>query len=473
MSDATLSTHAASTRRRVPPGPNPFTELPRNPANDRLFFHKLLDQREQWGEVVRVGLPGMSRYIVNHPDDVQHVLHENHRNYGKECFEYSMLRLMVGRGLVTSDGELWRRQRRLAAPAFTPKRVDAFASAMTRAGDAMLAGWEQRARAGEPFELGAEMMDVTLRIVGDALFGFDTSGEGTQVGPAFGTAMEIMMGRSPLSLPLRIPTRKNRRFNRAMATLRALVERIIEERRREPGERGDLLSSLLAARDEETGLAMDSDLLRDEVLTLLLAGHETTAMALTWCLYRLSLHPEVQRSLLDEVDSVLGGRTPGASDLAAMPYTRQVIDESMRLHPPVWAIARVAREPDQIGGYPVRAGQVLLLSPYATHRHPDFWENPEGFDPERFAPEKVRRRHRFAYFPFAGGARICIGNNFALLEAGLLLAMVAQRYRLELVPGRPVEPRALVTLRPRDGIWMRARAREPLSRAGNQRRKSV
>jgi len=460
MSEASLSTHATSARRRrVPPGPSPFTEIPRNPANDPRFFQKLVDQREQWGEVVRIGLPGMSRYIVNHPDDVQHVLHDNYRNYTKDCFEYAMLRLVIGRGLVTSDGDLWRRQRRLAAPAFTPKRVAAFAGSMTQACSAMIERWAPIADSPEPIEVGSEMMDVTLRIVGDALFGFDTSGESSQVGPAFGTAMEIMMGRSPLSFPLWVPTRKNRRFNAAMATLRGLVELIIDERRREPGDRGDLLSGLMQARDEETGEAMDAELLRDEVLTLLLAGHETTAMALTWCFYRLSLHPEVQRRLVDEIDAVLGGRTPGPEDLPSLRVTRQVIEETMRLHPPVWAIARVAREADEVGGYPVRPGQVLFLSPYSTHRHPDFWENPEGFDPDRFTPERIRAQHRFAYFPFAAGARICIGNNFALLEAGIILAMVMQRYRLELAPGRPVEPRALVTLRPRDGMWMRVRAR--------------
>ncbi len=465
MSEVSVPTgHVPRRRRRlVPPGPNPLTEIPRSPANDREIFTKLVQAHQEWGDVVRVGFLGFTRYFVTHPDGVQHVLHDNYRNYGKDCFEYAGLRLMIGEGLVTSDGELWRRQRRLAAPAFTPRCVHHFADDMTVATRDLLDRWEARARSGEPFDVTPEMMGVTLRIVGDALFGVDTSGDSAAVAPAFATAMRVLIGRTPLAPPLWVPTPANVRFNSAMRMLRGVVERILEARRKNGGAesagRSDLLSSLIAARDEETGEAMGRDQVRDEVLTLLLAGHETTAMALTWCWYLLSKHPDVRRRLCEEVDAVLGGRAPTAADLPSLAYGRMVIEETMRLYPPVWAIARVAREADEVGGYPIRPGRVLLLSPYSTHRRPDFWENPEGFDPERFAPERARKQHRFAYFPFAAGPRVCIGNNFALIEAQLILAMVAQRYVLDLVPGRPVEPQALLTMRPRDGMWMTVRRR--------------
>lgn len=459
MAETHVPTHPLEARGDGPPGPSPFSGLPKAPPNDPDFFRQLAGLQAEFGDVVKIGFPGLQRYIVLHPDDVQHVLQENYRNYTKDCFEYSMLRLALGRGLVTSDGDLWRRQRQLSAPAFTPKRVATFAPTMTAATSEMLDRWAGVARRGEAIDLVPEMMDVTLRIVANALFGFATEDESREIAPAFGVVMELLMSRSPLSPPLWLPTPANLRFRRGLGVLHRIVDAIIDARRREPGDRGDLLSGLMAARDEETGAAMDDELLRDEVLTLLLAGHETTAMALTWCAYRLSGHPDVRRKLQHEVDTSLAGRTPGFGDVGALSYTRMVIDESMRLHPPVWAIARVATEADAVGGYPVAPGRVLFLSPYATHRHPEFWPNPEGFDPERFTPEAVRERHRFAYFPFAAGARVCIGNTFALLEAQLILAMIAQRFEIDLEPGRAIEPQALVTMRPRDGLWVRLRAR--------------
>ncbi len=254
--------------------------------------------------------------------------------------------------------------------------------------------------------------------------------------------------------PLWIPTPRNLAFKRARAELDRVVYDIIASRRRRHAPKGDLLDMLLAAREQGSGEGMTDRQLRDEVMTLLLAGHETTATTLTWTWYLLSKHPGAARKLRAELDVVLGGRLPGVGDLPALEYTQRVVRESMRLYPPVWVISRTAIEEDEIGGYTIPAGSILLLSQYAMHRHPDFWENPEGFDPDRFSPERSEGRHRYAYFPFGGGPRLCIGANLAMLETELILAILAQRYRLELLPGHPVEPEPLITLRPRYGMKM-------------------
>jgi len=259
-----------------------------------------------------------------------------------------------------------------------------------------------------------------------------------------------------------LPTRHNRRLNRAIGTLRGIVDRIIAERTREGRDHGDLLAMLLAARDADSGQPMPTMQIRDEVLTLLLAGHETTANALTWTFYLLANTPEVETKLHDELDHVLGGSAPSVEDLPRLPYTAMVIQEAMRLYPPAWAISRAAVADDVILGYRIPAGSVVLLSQWVTQRHPDFWDEPLRFRPERFAPDEVTRRSRYTYFPFGGGPRLCIGEQFALVEARLILATIAQSYRLRLATDQAVAPEPLVTLRPRGGISMLL---EPITRA--------
>ncbi len=253
----------------------------------------------------------------------------------------------------------------------------------------------------------------------------------------------------------RLPLPANRRFDKALQTIDEVVHRIIRERRRSGQEGGDdLLSMLMEARDEETGETMSDRQIRDEVTTIYLAGHETTAVTLAWAWYLLSKSPDVARQVREEVSLVLGDRTPGIEDLPNLTYTRMVLDETLRLYPAAWMISRTAVEEDEIGGYRIPAGHTLFLSPYFTHRRTDLWPNPEGFDPERFAPENGNGRPRFAYYPFGGGPRLCIGNNFALMEATLIVAMVMQRYRLDLMPGQTVKAHPKGTLRPRPGVWM-------------------
>lgn len=326
---------------------------------------------------------------------------------------------------------------------------------MVEAAREMADHWSKIADSGRPFDVAADMMKLTLKIAGLALFSTETSQHAETVAHSLTTVLEYLNYRltHPISLPQKTPLPRNIRYFRALAKLDKVVGDIISGRRVSGEDRGDLLSMLLLARDEETGGGGMSDRqLRDEVMTIYLAGHETTAVALSWTWYLLALHPEIERKLHEEIDRALDGSPPTFDALPLLPYTKTVIEESMRLYPPVWATVRQSKRSDVIGGYDIPAGAVIEICQYVTHRHPDFWENPEVFDPERFRPEIAASRPRSAYFPFGGGPRICIGNNFAMMEAQIALAVMAQRYRLKLVPDHPVEPDPKFTLRPRYGV---------------------
>ncbi len=417
--------------------------------------------RAQYGDVVRLRSIGKMFWVfLAHPDDVEYVLRKNQHNYPKGLFE-TRLKLLVGEGLLTSSGSFWLRQRRLVQPAFHRHRLATLGTTMTDAAEALVERWQPRAATGQPFNVAAEMMRLTLQIVARALFSTDVSADAGTVGQALTVALEHINYRMThfFSLPERFPTLRNLRFRRAVRRLDAVALRIIEERRRSGEDMGDLLSMLLLARDEETGEGMSDAQLRDEVMTILLAGHETTAVALSWTWYLLACHQQIERKLHAELDEVLGGRTPRVEDLPDLPYTRMVIDEALRLYPPAWFTGRQAKDEDEIRGYCIPAGTPIALSQYVTHRHPAFWERPEAFEPERFTPERSAGRPHFAYFPFGGGPRQCIGNNFALMEARLVLATIARRYRLRLVPGQRIVPEPLVTLRPHNGIRMRLEER--------------
>jgi cytochrome P450 len=442
--------------RNVPPGPRgdlligSLRLLQRDPLR---FFVSL---SRQYGDVVRYRFLHTQSIFVNHPAHVRRVLQENNRNYDKQVFSFDLLRRALGQGLLTNDGESWLRQRRLMQPAFHRQRLAGFGALMTEATTALLdEQWRAAAARGRALDIAAEMHRLTLRIVGQALFGLDLTREAETVGQALTVAQRRINDQffTPF-LPLWVPVRSHREFRAAIKTLDAVVYGIIRERRGRSEDRGDLMSMLLLARDADTGAGMDDRQLRDEVLTLLLAGHETTANALTWTWYLLSQHPAVWRRLQEELAAVLGGRPPAVDDLPRLPYTRMVLDEALRLYPPAWVITRRTVADDEIGGYLVPAGTVMVISPYAMHHNPRVWDNPEGFDPERFTPERTAARAPFAYFPFGGGPRLCIGNNFALLEGQLILATVAQRYRLDRVPGHPVAIEPLVTLRTKYGLRM-------------------
>ena len=439
----------------LPPGPRGRAALEglRELQGSPLAF--LSRVAAQYGDLVRYPLGPWEFYVATHPDHVGRVLQENQRAYSKDTFQYNLLKIVTGNGLLTSDGAFWLRQRRLAQPAFHHRRLEALDALITAAVADMLEGWEQMAARGEPIDVAAAMMQVALRIVGQALFSIDIREEADALAQAVLVVLDHIVERArTLGLaPDWLPTARNRRFRDALGTLDRVVYATIAQRRQANGG-DDLLSMLLAARDEETGEGMSDRQVRDEVMTLLIAGHETVASALAWTWYLIARAPEVERKLHAEVDAVLGERPPSAADLPRLTYTRQVFEEALRLYPPAWIITRKAMAADVLGGYHIPAGALVILSPYVTQRRPDLWENPEAFDPERFAPARAAGRPRFAYFPFGGGARLCIGNHFALIEAQLIIASVAQRFRLRLASGHPVEPEPSVTLRPRHGLLM-------------------
>ncbi len=447
---------ATATRRRIAPGPNTrgvVGDLPAFRRDPLAFFTRGM---RVYGDIVRFRAGPRIIHLVTHPDHVQWVLQQNNKNYRKG-WSFRKAKSFIGEGLLTSEGEFWLRQRRLAQPAFHRQRIAEFATLMTDTIARMLEDWDERCRLGRPVNVADEMMKLTLTIVAKALFGADVSTDAPAVSHALTVALEHTNQRinSIVDVPLRVPTPANRRFLKALDTLDSIVYRVIEERRRtETGETGDLLSMLLHAVDEETGATMDDRQLRDEVMTILLAGHETTASSLAWTYYYLSKYPDIDLKLHEEVRQVIGDRTPTADDYPNLRYTGMVFSETLRITPPIWGTSRDALGDDEIGGYHIPKGSELAVIPYVTHRHPAFWHNPEAYIPERFTPEQVTKRPRYAYIPFGGGPRICIGNNFALLEAHLTLAMVAQKFHLQLAPGYQVHYDATATLRPKPGVLM-------------------
>lgn len=388
---------------------------------------------------------------------MQHVLQDNQANYSKETRAFDDLKPMLGNGLLVSNGDFWLRQRRLMQPAFHRQQISSFAELMINETQAMLDGWAVPSRSGKTINVQQEMMRLTLAIVTQALFESKVSDPEGTIGKSIGILLADSIFRfdHPFYPPLWAPTGQNRKFKRARAELDGVIYALIADRRRQSGEHADLLAMLMAAQDDTNGSGMSDEQLRDEVMTLFLAGHETTAVALSWTFFLLSQNPEVEARLRNELDNSLDGRLPTIGDLPAMPYTRMVLDESMRLFPPAWITERKAVNDDEICSYRIPAGTTIVISPYVTHRHAQFWPQAEVFDPQRFSPERTAGRPRYAYFPFGGGPRQCIGNNFALIEAHLILAMVMQRYRLELAPSWKVEAEPLVTLRPKGGLWMK------------------
>ena len=410
-------------------------------------LREFLKAFNDFGDVVRFRFGPMVGHLVSSPEGVNHVLAENNKNYGKQTRGYAALRYVLGNGLLTSEGAFWKRQRCIAQPAFHRQRIAGFAAAMVRAA----AECAQAQKRGQVVDVHHEMMRLTLRIVGETLLGYDPSGDADEVGSALALLLRIVNQRTArvifFARPV-LPTPENLRVRRSLAALDSVVLRMIAERRKSPGD--DLLSMLMQARDADTGEAMDDRQLRDEAMTIFLAGHETTANALAWTWLLLSRSPAAFRELREELAAVLGGRDPTADDLPRLRFTRMVLEESLRLYPPAWIIARSASGPDEIGGYEIPAGSIVFVSPWVVHRHPKYWNDPEGFDPHRFGREPPRG----AYFPFGGGPRQCIGNGFAMMEAQLVLATIAQRLKFELVPGHPVEPEPSITLRPRHGLSM-------------------
>ncbi len=424
--------------KRLPPAPttSSIRQLIRDPLN---FFQTITTQ---YGDIVCYRPAPDPAVLINHPDYVRHVLLDNNRNYSKATYSNMIFNKVIGEGLLTSEGEVWRKQRRMMQPAFHHTRLEQLDRMITDATGAMLDGWQRLYEEGRPIDLPREMSALTLTVTTRALFGVDLGDEVREVGEIVNRAASFLEKPS------------NPKLIQSASELSALVDRIIQQRKRDFRDAGDLLSSLIMARDEHTGAAMGDEQMRSQILTLMLAGYETTASALTWTWYLLAQHGWALERVRREARETLQGRPPRYGDLEQMPYTRMVLNESLRLFPPAWTLGRRALGEDSIGGYDVAPNTVIAVCIYSLHRHPAFWEEPERFDPERFSPERSAGRHRFSYVPFGAGPRQCIGNNFGLMEAALVIACMAQRFELHLMPGIEANPQALFVLRPGRDLLM-------------------
>jgi cytochrome P450 len=410
-------------------------------------LERMIELFARHGDTYRVFVPtrGSYTYVVHHPDDIKRVLVSNHKNYTKGA-GIDRIKLLLGRGIMTSEGELWTRQRYMMQPFFHRRIISEFAGIIAAANERFIARWDTLAGRGEPINLTEEMSELTLEIVLRSIIGRDLD------------RLTQESGNNPFAVVTKEPAR-DLQFVYTFRSLSKVLVELIARRRAEPDQHFDYVAMLMSARDKESGAPMSERELIDEVFTLIVAGHETTASGLNWTWYLLSQHPQVEARLHAEIDAAPQFAVPSLQQMEALTYTQQVVDETLRLYPPGWVLSRRTIEADVLGGFPVPAGTNVLLPLYLLHRHPKFWREPEQFSPERFAPEHEAQRPRFAYMPFAAGPRHCIGETFALYEMLVHLYKVARRYRLVYVPERPLELEAQINLRSRYPLHMRLEAR--------------
>ncbi len=454
--------HAAGDRDAVPPASArgfPLVGVLPSLLADPLRFCARTAERH--GGLVRLRLGPARLYLVTHPDHVRHVLADRPENYWKGAMNHRA-RFLLGDGLVTSDGDFWRGQRRMIQPAFHGRRIAALAELMAAAVEPVRADWERAARTGEEMDVARRMQSLTVDVICRATLGDRLSPTDVAV---IGEAVSVSLRHVQLRfftyfLPEAVRLPGQRRAEAARGRMDALVGRAIAGRRA-GGERGDDLLSLLLEARTEAGEGMSEAQLHDELVTLIVAGGEAPALALTWAWHLLAHHPRMEARLHAELDAALGGRPPVHADLPRLAFARRVVEEAMRLYPPVWMFFRVSHGPDRLGRYRLPAGAHLALSPYVTQRDPRFWPDPGAFDPDRFAPEHAAGRHPYAYYPFGGGPRLCIGAGFALVEATLILAALAREFRPRPASGRRTAPQAAASLQPRGGMWMRIERRPP------------
>ncbi len=420
------------------------------PEFNRDTFGFIERCRRDYGDIVRMRFLYLTAHFLYHPADIEYVLVTNAKNFIKSrSLRTPFFQRLVGIGLLTSEGEVWKRQRRLAQPAFHRQRISAYAAVMVEYAGRMIASW----RAGETRDIHRDMMRLTLEVVVKTLFNTDVSGDADKVGQVLSQMAKPFASQATLKwiLDNRLPTSTHRSFNRAAREIDEIVYRLIAERRSSGSDEGDLLSMLLAAHDED-GSQMNDKQLRDEVMTLFLAGHETTALTLSLALYLLAQNPESEAKFHAELAEVLGTGLPTVDDLARLKYTEMIAKESMRLYPPAYALGREAIEECEIGGYRVPAGAQVFMFQWATQRDPRFFPEPDAFRPERWTEEFSNSLPKYAYFPFGGGPRACIGNYFAMMEIVMLLATIGQRFRFSLAPDHAVTLMPAMSLRPANGI---------------------
>jgi cytochrome P450 len=443
------------------PGPRGHPILGSIREIQRDNVQAFMDAWREYGDIVHFRGPLTINLLV-HPDYVEHVLRNNVANYPRPEFVTDKLKSIVGEGLVAAEGDRWANARRVAQPAFASDYVKGFGPTIIETTGEMLEKWSAYAERGEPVDIKSEMMHISLANLATALFRFDLREALDQIEPAVAFALSHTNRRltSPID-PQRLPLASSKRFVQVLGGLNDVIYRIIGEHRRATDGTRDFVNMLLESQDPETGVPITDQQARDEVIGFFIAGHETVSSALTWAFYLLSQNPDSWRKLKAEVDSVLGGRTPTVDDVPNLKYVEYVLLEAMRLYPPIFVLMRRAVDDDVVDGYHIPKDSTVVLCSYVTHRHRDFWDNPEGFDPERFTPERSAGLHRLAYFPYGGGPRKCIGNTFAALEMPLVVAMVAQRYRLDLVPGQVVFPEPAISLRPRDSLMVNVERASP------------
>jgi cytochrome P450 len=437
----------------VLPGPKGLPLLGVSLSMIRDPLETLRSAAREYGDIVRIPVMVGTRILLNRPEYIQQLLVFQPNKFHKSKLSKEATERLLGQGLLVNEGDFWRRQRRLAQPAFHRQRVDQYSSTMLECAQAQVRTW----RNGETRNIAQEMMELTLEAAVRTLFGTTLPGEAQRVGRAVGFLMRYSLARArkPVAIPSTWPTPRNRRANREYDFLDSVVYRIISERKSQPdsSQRNDLLSMLMAAMDED-GTRMTPKQLRDETMTLFIAGHETTALTLAWTWYLLSQNPHAEGRLHDELRGVLGGRPPEVHDLPRLPYLNAVINEVLRLYPPAYVLARLAIAPFTIGGYEFPPGETVLASQYVMHRDARYYEEPDAFRPERWLDGLAERLPPGAYFPFGDGPRRCIGQGFAMLETALVIGLLAQQFEFRRVPGSSVTPEPLVTLRPKHGVPM-------------------
>jgi cytochrome P450 len=429
--------------KAIPPGPTEGFDL----GGSDESLARMQRYFAQFGDTYRVFAParGVFNYVINHPDDVKRVLLSNHRNYTKGL-GMDQVKILLGNGIMTSEGDFWRRQRRMMQPAFHRRIIDQFTDLISEVNGKTMARWAVKAAAGEPVNLTDDTSEMTLEIVLRSIFGTDLA------------RLERQMGVNPFEVVAKDQNR-DLKFAFRFRSLGRLVGELIERRRREPEEHFDFLSMLMATRDRETDAGMSDREMIDEVLTLIVAGHETTASSLAWTWYLISQHAEVADALRAEADAVQDGRALGLDAAESLRYTHQVLQESLRLYPPGWLFTRRALEADELGGYTIPPRTDVFICPYLLHRHPAYWDGPEQFRPERFAGADSQERHRFSYIPFSVGPRHCIGENIAMFEMLVHLQQASRRFRLTRTGAEPIELEAQINLRPRANLMMNVEAR--------------
>ena len=454
----TAVTLAPPVTRQIPPGPKglPVLGITTQVRKDPLGYFARVAAEYEGLAMLPVGLDKV--YLLNSPATLKHVLVDNWRNYRKSDF-YNKLRPLFGHGIVTNDGDQWRRQRQLMNPSFHGESLQRIGQIMRAATASKISAWRERP-AGQSFNMATEITELSLAIVMESLFAADAKGRTDAIAHAVDTMIEVCERRV-----WAVPDLHDRpvsplywRHRRARAALDEIVFDIIEGRFKSGNAGNDLLGMLLSAQDPETGEGMTPAQLRDETTTLLVTGHESTANATVWVLYTLAQHPEIEAKVREEIDRVCGGDTPTDEDLRNLTSQRMVIEEVIRLYPPAWTVSRTAIEDDVIDGYDVPAGTNIMVSPYVIHRNPRYWPDPERLDPMRFAPEQQENRPKFAYIPFAGGPRNCIGMHFAMMEMQIAITMLLQAFRTKLAPQPPIEREAILSIRPKDGIQFIAEA---------------